>query len=227
VLVGISALRTSAAQAYADDAQDAGASAVLLAPMSYQPLLDDEVFGLYQDVAAGLSVPLVVYDNPATTHFTFSVELYARIAELPQVSSIKIPPGPADAEAARDRIERIRAHLPAHVGLGISGDSAAATGLAAGCDAWYSVIAGTLPGPALAITRAAQSGNHEAAAAESRRLRPLWDLFAEFGSIRVVAAIAEHLHLAAGPCLPRPLRGLEADARHRLIRALDELEVIA
>lgn len=37
VVVGVGATRTSHVQALADDAQDAGASAVLLAPVSYQP----------------------------------------------------------------------------------------------------------------------------------------------------------------------------------------------
>lgn len=227
VMVGIGALRTSLVQALADDAQEAGAAAVLLAPMSYQKLTDDDVFGLYDDVTAGLSVPLVVYDNPATTHFTFSEDLYARIAELPHVASIKIPAVPADARAAHERVEGIRRRIPSHVSIGVSGDSSAATGMAAGCDGWYSVIAGTLPAPALAIMRAARAGDHEAAAEESARLQPLWDLFAEHGSLRVIAAIAEHLQLVPTPCLPRPLRGLGTPARARVAATLDELTLSA
>src|SRR5919206_2743104 len=50
VIVGIGGTRTSHVQAYADDAQEAGAAAVLLAPVSYQRLTDDDVFGLYEDV---------------------------------------------------------------------------------------------------------------------------------------------------------------------------------
>lgn len=92
VMVGTGALRTSQVQRLADDAQEAGAGAVLLAPVTYQPLGDDEVFGLFEAVTADLSVPLVVYDNPGTTHVNFSNDLYARIASLPQVASIKIPP---------------------------------------------------------------------------------------------------------------------------------------
>ncbi|RNE67377.1 dihydrodipicolinate synthase family protein [Cryobacterium tepidiphilum] len=227
VIVGIGALRTSLVQALADDAQEAGASAVLLAPMSYQPLTDDDVFGLYEDVTADLSIPLVVYDNPGTTHVTFSDDLYARIAELPRVASIKIPPVPSQPAAARQRVQDIRSRIPDHVGIGISGDGSAAVGLAAGCDAWYSVIAGTLPAPALAISRAAHTGDHAAALAESARLQPLWDLFAQFGSLRVTAAIAEHLQLVSTPSLPRPLRGLDADARARIARVVDELDLAA
>ena len=105
VFVGIGALRTSQVQALADDAQNAGAAGVLLAPLTYQTHTEDDVFGLYQDVTRGLSVPLIVYDNPGTTHFTFTDELCGRITDLPQVASIKIPGVPTDPAAAAKRME--------------------------------------------------------------------------------------------------------------------------
>ncbi|AZZ53517.1 dihydrodipicolinate synthase family protein [Rathayibacter festucae] len=225
-LVRISALRTSQVLALAEDAQEAGAAAVLLAPVSYQPLTDDDVLGLYEDVTAQLSVPLVVYDNPGTTHVTMTDELYGAIARLPRVASIKIPGVPADPAAAAERVTAIRAQVPAGVTIGVSGDASAARGLLAGCDAWYSVIGGTLPGPALTIARAAQSGDRAAAEAESARLQPLWDLFAEHGgSYRVIAAIAEQLGLAAPDCLPRPIRGLDAPARARVAEVVAALDL--
>ena len=225
VIVGIGALRTSQVQKFADDAQQVGASAVLLAPVTYQSLGDNEVFGLFEDVTAGLSVPLVVYDNPGTTHFAFTDDLYARIATLPNVASIKIPGVPADRFAATSRVQTIRSRIPDTVSVGVSGDSSAATGLNAGCDAWYSVIGGTLPTPALTITRAALSGDHAGAVAESARLQPLWELFNVHGSYRVTAAIAEHLGLVADDCLPRPVQGLGAAARARVAQLVDELHL--
>jgi 4-hydroxy-tetrahydrodipicolinate synthase len=223
VVVGIGALRTSHVRALAQDAQQAGASAVLLAPMSYQPLTDEDVFALYEDVAAELSVPLVVYDNPGTTRFTFSTELYARVAALPAVAAVKIPPVPADPAAARERVAAVRAAVPDHVTVGVSGDGVAATGLNAGCRAWFSVVGGTLPAAALPLSRAALSGDAEGAVAESERLRPLWELFASHGSLRVVAAIAEHLGLVAPRCLPRPILGLPAAERERVARVVGQL----
>ncbi|WDZ93537.1 dihydrodipicolinate synthase family protein [Nocardiopsis sp. HUAS JQ3] len=226
VVVGIGALRTSHVQALAQDAQQAGASAVLLAPVSYQPLTDEDVFALYETVAAELSVPLVVYDNPGTTHFTFSTGLYARVAALPAVAAIKIPPVPADPAAARERVAAVRAAVPDHVTIGISGDGVAATGLNAGCRAWFSVVGGTLPAAALPLVRAALGGDAEGAAAESERLRPLWELFASHGSLRVIAAIAEHLGLVAPNCLPRPILGLPAAERERVARVVEQLGLV-
>lgn len=214
VLVGIGALRTSHVLQLAEDAQAAGATGVLLAPVSYQALTPDDVFGLFEEVTAELSVPLVVYDNPGTTHFTFTHDLYRSIAGLPHVASIKIPGVPTDPAAASEHVRQLREILPAHITIGVSGDAFGATGLNAGCDAWYTVVGGTLPGLALAITRAAQSGDAGRAVEPSERLRPLWDLFAEHGgSLRVIAAIAEQLDLVRPGCLPRPIRGLGGRTR--------------
>ena len=220
VFVGVGALRTSQVLANVAAAEDAGAAGVLLAPVSYQPLTDDDVLGLFADVTARTTLPVIVYDNPGTTRFRFSVDLYGRIAELPGIASIKIPGVPTDPEQARDHVSAIRAAVPAHVGIGVSGDARAADGLAAGCDAWYSVVGGLFPSPAMRLVRVAQAGRHDVAAAESDRLAPLWNLFAEFGSVRVVAAAAEQLGLARRSCLPLPLRGLDDAQRSRLADVL-------
>ena len=226
VVAGIGALSTQHVLQLADDAQRAGVQGVLLAPMSYQKLSAPEVLSLYTDVCSQLSVPLCVYDNPLTTHFEFSDELHGRVAQLPQVASIKIPPVPANPAAAQDRIARLRALVPTHVTLGVSGDAAGALGLTQGCDAWFSAIAGLLPALPLSITRAAQAGQAQQALALSATWQPLWDLFASHGSLRVTATAAELLGLARTPCLPAPLQALQGEPRERLATWLTKLEHI-
>ena len=227
VFIGVGALRTSQVLANIDAAESAGATGILLAPMTYQPLTDEDVFELFGTVTTHTQLPVIVYDNPGTTHFTFSLELYEKIAQLPGIVSIKIPGVPADPAAAREHVAAIRAVVPEHVSIGVSGDAFGAAGLIAGCDVWYSVIAGTLPEPALRIARAAQQGNADVALAESQRLQPLWDLFAEFGgSVRVTAAIAEHLGLAPARCLPLPLQGLAGVQRARVLDVIEKLVLV-
>ncbi len=226
VMVGIGSLRTRDVLALAEDAQQAGVSAVLLAPMSYQKLTPDEVFGLYDTVCRHLSVPLCVYDNPGATHFEFTDELHGRIAHLPQVRSIKIPPVPADPAAAKDRVARLRALVPAHVTIGASGDVMAASSLNAGCDAWYSVLGGLFPEVCLAIARAALSGDVHAASERAARLEPIWALFRQYGGLRVVAAAAEMKGLVGTPNLPLPLRGIDEAARQQLASALESLGLL-
>jgi 4-hydroxy-tetrahydrodipicolinate synthase len=220
VVVGVGAVGLRQVLAHVEDAQRAGAAAVLLPVLQYQRLGDDEAFGLFEQVTAHLSVPLVVYDNPATTGFAFSEDLYARVAGLSKVAGIKVPPVGRDVDAARRRVQRLRELLPAGVSVGVSGDAGACAGLLGGADGWYSVVGGTLPGSAVALARAALAGDAAAAQRQDATLRPLWDLFAAHGgSLRVIAAVAEELGLVEAPCLPAPLHGLGQPARSE-VRAL-------
>lgn len=226
VLAGVGALRTSHVCEHIDDAKAAGAKAVLLAPVGYQKLSDDEVFDLFKAATSHSDLPVVVYDNPGTTHFTFALKLYERIAALEGIASIKIPGVPTEAKAAKAHIDAIRTVIPDHVSIGVSGDASGAAGLIAGCDIWYSVLAGTLPEPVLAITQAAHCQDADLAMSLSAQLEPVWQLFADFGgSLRVTAAIAEHLGLVNRCCLPLPVQGLSQLQRERVGSVLEELSI--
>lgn len=226
VIAGIGALRTRDVLWLAEDAQKAGVSAVLLAPVSYHPLTEDEVFDLFAAVTRELSVPLCIYNNPTATHFSFSDELLARIAELPNIGSIKIPP--LAAELAPERVSALRAQIPAEIRLGISGDATAVEALNAGCSVWYSVFGGLFPQAALAISRAALAGDIAHARLHNAALQPLWDLFKRYGgSLRVIATAAELLGVVKAPCLPAPLQTLQGDARREVAQVIEQLRLTA
>jgi len=226
VVVGVGALTTDDVLSYVEDAQNAGAKGLLLPPMSYQPLRNEEVFTLYETVAHAIDIPLCVYDNPTTTRFEFSDTLHAEIARLPHIGSIKIPGVPDDPAEAVARVERLKARIPNHVTVGVSGDAFAARGLNAGCDAWYSVIGGLFPEPALAITRAAQAGDADKSVQRCDALTPLWTLYKQHGgSLRVIASAAERLGLVGHACLPRPLQTLDDTGRRALDDVLDALDL--
>jgi 4-hydroxy-tetrahydrodipicolinate synthase len=217
IIVGIGALRTSDARDLARDAQAAGADGLLLAPVSYTPLTNEEVFQHFASVAGATDLPLCIYNNPGTTHFAFSDELIARLSAVPRIVAVKNPaPSPSDAAA---KVDALRRALPTDFAIGYSGDWHAAAAVLAGGVAWYSVLGGLLPESSLALLRAAQAKD----AAEVRRidatLELFWDLFKEFGSLRVVYAGANLLGLTdAQP--PRPILPLGAAERERIELAL-------
>ncbi|PLR34674.1 dihydrodipicolinate synthase family protein [Chimaeribacter californicus] len=211
MMVSVGAISTRQVLDLADDAQHAGADGLLLPAMSYQTLTEDEVYELFDTVSRHVSVPVCVYDNPGTTHFTFSDELHGRIAALPRIGSIKIPGVPADPAAASARVQQLRKKIPASVTIGVSGDAFAGLGLNAGCDVWYSVCGGLFPHTAKAIAEAAARGDNAQVTVLTERLAPLWALFRRHGgSIRVMAAAAGILGLTGPACLPRPLKPLSA-----------------
>jgi len=226
VMAGIGAMRTRDVLVNAELAQRAGADALLLAPVSYQPLAENEVFTLFSMVSEHVSIPVCVYDNPRTTQFQFTPTLYQRIASLPNIASIKIPGVSGEVAEVRRYVSSLQAMLPEQFPLGVSGDALAANGLLAGCRVWYSVIGGLFPKTALAITNAASSGDVETAQYLTKRLQPLWELFTDNGgSIRVIAAAAEILGLVDAPCLPQPLLALAGEERKKLAALIDRLSL--
>lgn len=220
IVVGVGALRTDEARTLALDAKAAGADGLLLAPVSYVPLTDEEVFRHFATVAEAGGLPLCIYNNPGTTRFAFSDELIARLARLPNVAAVKMPL-PADGDFAGE-IGRLRAITPDGFAVGYSGDWGAADALLAGCDAWHSVIAGLLPAPASALARAARAGDRAEAARIDDAFQPLWQLFRAFGSFRVMYLVADLLGLAEIEP-PRPILPLSREARSRAEAALRNL----
>src|SRR5688500_3030723 len=66
VLAGVSNLTTERTIYHARFAEQAGADAVMIIPMSYWKLTDEEIFRHYEAVAGKISIPIMAYNNPAT-----------------------------------------------------------------------------------------------------------------------------------------------------------------
>ena len=198
VIAGVGALTTADAVSNAKAAKAAGASGLLLAPMSYLPLNDAEVEGLVKAVAAATDLPICLYNNPTTTKFTFSEALVTHLAAIANVAAVKNP-APEDGDFA-GQLARLRDGVPEDFAIGYSGDWTVSGALSAGADAWYSVLGGIFPAICLDMWRAA--GDPAALANINERLAPVWQVFARHSSFRVVHAAAEILGF--GPARPTP-----------------------
>ena len=222
LLVGIGALRTDEAVKLAKDARTAGAAVGLLAPVSYTPLNDDEVFEHFSTVARESGFPICIYDNPGTTHFRFSPDLVGRLSRVDGIVAVKSPG--ADVPTLTAHLKELRTTAKEGFSFGYSGDWFCAEALLAGAATWYSVVGGIFPNKSLAIVRAAQRGD----AVETRRLNadldPLWDLFKKYSSLRVVYAIANMRGICAAEP-PRPVLSLPEDARKRVAQTIASMDL--
>ncbi len=220
VIASVGALRTDEAVGLARDAEAAGAAGLLLAPVSYTPLGEEEVFQHFAAVAGATGLPLAIYNNPGTTHFTFTDGLIARLAGIANIAAVKNTGAPA-AEIA-PRHAALAGQVPADFAIGYSGDWFAADCLRAGGKAWYSVIGGLLPVPALKLTRAALAGDAAEAARIDALFAPLWTLFKAHSSYRVVHAAAKAMGLTRHDP-PRPILPLGADRTAEIMGAIARL----
>ncbi|HEV2602554.1 MAG TPA: dihydrodipicolinate synthase family protein [Microvirga sp.] len=220
ILVGVGALRTDEAVRLAWDAKAAGAAAGLLAPVSYTPLTEDEVFEHFSIVARESGLPLCIYDNPGTTHFRFSPTLIGRLSHVPGIMAVKSPaPEPQAVAAHLADLHRV---VPQGFSLGYSVDWHSIEALIAGGSAWYSVVAGLFPQVSMAMVQAVRGGDVARARRLNAELEPLWSLFREFSSLRVMYTSANLLGLAhAEP--PRPILPLSGDAREKVAKVIRAL----
>lgn len=227
VMTSIGSISTEEVLRLAEDAQKAGVSGVLLAPVSYQKLTPDEVFRLYDRVTAELSVPLCIYDNFATTGFEFTDELLVVLSHLNNIGSIKLGYLPVDWSAACERIGNLKNRISKDVTIGISGDTQSAAGMLAGCDVWYSVLGGLFPHYSLSLTKVALNRDESETHQLNTALEPLWAFYRRYGSLSVIATVAEILGIVPTPCLPFPLQTLIGQERSVLEATLERLDFLA
>lgn len=230
LIVGIGHVRTDMVVALARDAASAGADAGLLSPVSYTPLTEDEVFGLFATVAHEVpQLPLIIYHNQSTTRFCFTPQFVARLCrELPSVLAVKNP-APVDVSLRThgELYDALKTLAPLRCSdflLGYSVDSYAVEGLICGGAVWFSVVAGIIPKAASVISEMVLTGQHDDAREVHKALLPLLELMSKYSSIRVAHCAVEVLGLCKGT-LPLPLLPLLGEARSEVVNALVAVRV--
>jgi len=78
-IVSVSDLTTAKAMRRARFAEAKGADAVMVLPTSYWKLSEAEILAHYQAIGDSIGVPIMLYNNPATSGTDMSVELILRI----------------------------------------------------------------------------------------------------------------------------------------------------
>ncbi|MCU4581124.1 dihydrodipicolinate synthase family protein [Acinetobacter gyllenbergii] len=79
VIIGISELTTAMAIQKAKKAEELGADVIMVIPVSYWKLTDQEIYDYYQQIAASVKLPIMVYNNPATSGIDMSPELIVKM----------------------------------------------------------------------------------------------------------------------------------------------------
>jgi len=90
VIVGISELTTKKAVARAIFANEIGADAIMVSPFSYYRLSEDEIYDHYAAISAAISIPIMIYNNPATCGIDMSPEfMLSMVNEIENANMIK------------------------------------------------------------------------------------------------------------------------------------------
>jgi 4-hydroxy-tetrahydrodipicolinate synthase len=89
VLIGTGAEWTRDAVAHAREAERLGASGVMVIPPYYSSPTEDELFEHYRCIGEAISLPVMLYNNPATANVDLTPEVVARLSRIDNVRYIK------------------------------------------------------------------------------------------------------------------------------------------
>lgn len=152
-LVGVSNLTTEKTIYHAQFAEKAGATAVMIIPMSYWKLTDDEIVKHYDSVASKISIPIMAYNNPATGGVDMSPALLKRLLEIPNVTMIKESTGDVQ------RMHYLRKELGDDVAFYNGSNPLALAAFSAGANGWCTAAFNLIPELNLALYNAIQDNN--------------------------------------------------------------------
>ena len=79
VLVGSMNAHTSNAVRYSREAEELGADGLMILPPYYYTPTEDEIFNYYRSICEAVSIPIMLYNNPFTSHVDISAKLVGRL----------------------------------------------------------------------------------------------------------------------------------------------------
>jgi 4-hydroxy-tetrahydrodipicolinate synthase len=79
VLVGTMNMHTPRAVRYSREAEELGADGLMIVPPYYVTPTEDEIFAYYRAISEAVSIPIMLYNNPFTTHVDMSAKLVGRM----------------------------------------------------------------------------------------------------------------------------------------------------
>ncbi|MBY4639883.1 4-hydroxy-tetrahydrodipicolinate synthase [Gluconacetobacter entanii] len=213
VLAGAGSNSTAEAIKMAQQAQSAGAAAVLVVTPYYNKPTQEGVYRHFMAVADAISIPVILYNIPGRSVIDISVETMARLAKHPNIIGVK----DATANLLRPLQTRQTVGKPFNQ---LSGeDGTAVAFLASGGDGCISVTSNVAPTQCAEIQAAWNDGRVMDAMERHDRLFPLHDaLFCESNPVPVKFA-ASVLGLMGETCR-LPLAPLSDASRARVKDAM-------
>lgn len=216
-LVGIAELTTYGAIQRAKFAQRIGADAVMVLPMAYWKLTEREILQHYSAIARSIDLPIMVYNNPATSGIDLPPELIVRmVQEIDNVTMVKESTG--DIQRMHRLSQLSEGILPFYNGS----NSLALEAFKAGAIGWCTAAHHLIPELTLALYDAIQAYDLDRAKQIFDQQLPLLQFMVKRNLPATIKAGMRLMGLDMG--VPRPpLLVLEPAEVQDLARILDQV----
>jgi 4-hydroxy-tetrahydrodipicolinate synthase len=197
VLIGTGAEDTRESVRLSVKAEAMGADGVMIIPPFYSTPTDDELVHHYKSIASAITIPIMVYNNPATANVDLKPELVKRIAEIEGCDYIK--ESTLEVTRVRDIIRLAGDDMTVFGGI-LGFES-----FVMGAQGWVAVASNVAPGP---MARIFELAVDEKKIDEARTLYLEWlPVIQAVGGQAYVAGSKSLLnHMGFGAGMPRPPR---------------------
>ncbi len=219
VIAGTGSNNTENAITLSRDASSAGVDALLVVTPFYNKATPKGLIRHYTAVADAVEKPVILYHVPSRTGVKCTAEIYAALAEHPNIVGVK--------EAGGDLalVQKTRELCPEDFYIWSGNDDETAPIMLFGGKGVISVAANVMPGEMHRLTEACLKGDFVTAGRMQLKLRKLCEaLFWEVNPIPVKTALA-----MMGYCQERfrsPMCEMEPESRERLAGVLAEYGLI-
>ena len=215
-MVGVSDVTTAKTTRRAQYAQRAGADAVMVLPVSYWKLSEREILQHFLSIGDAIGIPIMMYNNPATSGVDMSPELLVRMFEtVDNVSMVKESTG--DLSRMRRIDELSGGRLPFYNGS----NPLVFNALQAGATGWCTAAPRLRPQPRIDLYDAVRANEISTAQAIYVELKPLLEFIVAGGLATTVKAGLELLGVGVGNPR-RPLLPLDDEGRAALTKLLTD-----
>ena len=217
VLVGAGAEWTDDAIRASRTAQRLGADGVMIIPPFYSTPTEDELFAHYSRIAARLSIPIMLYNNPATANVDLTPPIIARLSTIDGVDYVK--ESTLEVTRIRDILELCGDRMT--VFGGIMGFES----FVMGAQGWVSVGSNIMPGAfARLFALTADAQDYDAARALYREILPVIRMVGGHAYVTATKAALEMMGRPVGA--PRaPRLPASTDERAQIAAVLQKLNL--
>jgi len=215
VLIGTGAESTTDVIRYSREAEAMGADGVMIIPPFYSTPTEDELFEHYRRIGEALSIPIMIYNNPATANVDLTPRIVERLSHIDNVRYIK--ESTMDVTRIRDILEFCGDRMT--VFGGIMGFES----FLAGAEGWVAVGSNVMPREMADIfTLCSDHKDIEGARAIYKQVLPLIRLVGGHryvsASKAALAAMGRYVGEPRTPRLPLPQSEI-AEMREALVRS--------
>jgi 4-hydroxy-tetrahydrodipicolinate synthase len=221
VMAGTGSNSTREAVQMTEEAEAAGATAILQVAPYYNKPTPEGLFQHFKAVAQATKLPIMLYSIPGRSGIEIGVDVVARLVEAcPNICAMK------EAGGTPERVNQMRLALPHSFEILSGDDSLTLPFMAVGAVGVVSVASNIIPGPVSEMVQLALQGRYLEARAIHERYYPLLAAFLKLSTNPIPIKTAMGLAGKIDPELRLPMSPMEPAKVDELRATLKQVGVI-